>query len=101
MESGRVAERHGWPIKIADLVAQLDGSVYVARGAVHTPAAVAWTKRILREAFETQIAGRGFSFVEVLTMCPTDWYVEPAEGGDWLERNFTGTYPLRVLKRTE
>jgi 2-oxoglutarate/2-oxoacid ferredoxin oxidoreductase subunit beta len=98
METGRVAERHGWPIKIADLIAQLDGAVYVARGAMHTPAAIAWTKRILREAFEAQLAGRGFSFVEILTMCPTDWYVEPAESATWVEQNFTGTYPQKVLK---
>jgi 2-oxoglutarate ferredoxin oxidoreductase subunit beta len=98
METGRVAEKHGWPIRIADLLAQVDGSAYVARGAVHTPAAVAWTKRILREAFETQLAGRGFSLVEILTMCPTDWYVEPSETARWVEDNFTATYPLRVLK---
>jgi len=98
MDTGRVAEKHGYPIKIADLLAQVDGSAYVARGAVHTPAAIAWTKRILGEAFRVQLAGQGFSFVEILTMCPTDWYVEPSETPDWIEQNFTGTYPLKVLK---
>ena len=98
MDTGRVAEKHGYPIRIADLVAQVDGAVYVARGAMHTPAAIRWTKQILTRAFELQLEGRGFSLVEILTMCPTDWYVEPAEAGDWIERNFTGTYPLRVLK---
>jgi 2-oxoglutarate ferredoxin oxidoreductase subunit beta len=98
METGRVAEKHGYPIKIADLIAQVDGATYVARGAMHTPAAIAWTKRILGEAFRVQLAGPGFSFVEILTMCPTDWYVEPTETPDWIERNFTGTYPLRILK---
>jgi 2-oxoglutarate ferredoxin oxidoreductase subunit beta len=99
METGRVAEVHGYPIKIADLIAQVDGAVYVARGAMHTPAAIKWTKQILTEAFRVQIAGLGFSFVEILTMCPTDWYVEPAETPDWVEQNFTGTYPLRILKQ--
>jgi len=98
METGRIAERHGYPIRIADLLAGLDGPAYVARGAVHTAAAIAWTKRILREAFEAQLAGRGFSFVETLTMCPTDWHVEPSESADWVETNFSGTYPLRILK---
>jgi len=98
METGRVAERHGHPIRIADLIAGLDGPAYVARGAVHTAAAIGWTKRILREAFQAQLAGRGFSFVEILTMCPTDWYVEPNETADWVETNFSGTYPLRILK---
>src|SRR5207244_3763406 len=98
MDTGRVAEQHGYPIKIADLIAQVDGSAYVARGAMHTPAAIAWSKRILGEAFRVQLEGRGFSFVELLTMCPTDWYVDPIETPDWIEQNFTGTYPLKILK---
>jgi len=99
MATGRVAELHGWPIKIADLIASLDGATYVARGAMHTPAAIKWTKQCLREAFRVQLEGQGFTFVEILTMCPTDWYVEPTETPDWVERNFAPTYPLRVLKQ--
>ena len=98
MDSGRDAERHGYPIKIADLLARVDGTAYVARGAMHTPAAIAWTKRILREAFETQLAGKGFSFVEILTMCPTDWYVDASDTPEWVEKNFSPTYPVGVLK---
>ena len=98
MATGRVPELHGWPIKIADLLAQIDGAVYVARGSMHTPAAIKWTKQCLRDAFASQLDGRGFSFVEILTMCPTDWYVEPTETPEWVERNFEPTYPLRVLK---
>jgi 2-oxoglutarate ferredoxin oxidoreductase subunit beta len=99
MATGRVAEVHGYPIKIADLLAQVDGAAYVARGAMHTPAAIHWTKQILTEAFQAQLAGRGFSFVEILTMCPTDWYVEPTETPAWVEQNFGPTYPLRILKQ--
>jgi len=98
MDTGRLAEKHGWPIRIADLLAGIDGSAYVARGAMHTPAAVRWTKQILRDAFQAQLDGRGFSLVEILTMCPTDWYVTPAETPAWVETNFGPTYPLRVLK---
>ena len=98
METGRVAEQHGYPIRIADLLAQMDGAAYVARGAMHTPAAIRWTKQILHEAFRVQLEGRGFSMVEILTMCPTDWFVEPAGAPDWIERNFAGTYPLKVLR---
>jgi 2-oxoglutarate ferredoxin oxidoreductase subunit beta len=98
MDTGRVAEKHGYPIRIADLVAALDGSVYVARGAMHTPAAIRWTKQILGDAFRVQLEGRGFSLVEILTMCPTDWFVEPTETPDWIEQNFTPTYPQRILK---
>ncbi len=99
MATGRLAEVHGWPIRIADLLAQVDGVAYVARGAMHTPAAVRWTRQCLEEAFDVQLAGRGFSFVEILTMCPTDWYVEPTETPEWVERNLVPTYPLKVLKR--
>jgi 2-oxoglutarate/2-oxoacid ferredoxin oxidoreductase subunit beta len=98
MATGRVPELHGWPIRIADMIAQIDGAAYVARGAMHTPAAVKWTKQCLRDAFAAQLEGRGFSFVEILTMCPTDWYVEPTETADWVEQNFAPTYPLRVIK---
>jgi 2-oxoglutarate ferredoxin oxidoreductase subunit beta len=98
MDGGRDPDKHGWPIRIADLLAQMDGAAYVARGAVHTPAAIKWTRRILGEAFQTQLDRRGFSFVEILTMCPTDWYVEPTETPEWVERNFAPTYPLKILK---
>ena len=98
MESGRIAEKHGYPIRIADLIAQLDGAAYVARGAMHTPAAIRWTKQILTDAFRVQLEGRGFSLVEVLTMCPTDWFVEAAAAPDWIEANFAGTYPRKVLR---
>jgi 2-oxoglutarate ferredoxin oxidoreductase subunit beta len=96
--SGRDREMHGHPIKISELVAQLDGVAYVARGAVHTPAGVKWTKQILHDAFQAQLAGRGFSFVEILTMCPTDWFIPPDAGPGWLEDNLKSVYPLKVLK---
>ncbi len=99
MATGRIAEQHGWPIKIAELIAQLDGAAYVARGAMHTPSAISWTRQCLHEAFRAQLDGKGFSFVEILTMCPTDWYVEPTETRTWVEDNFLGPYPLAVLKQ--
>ncbi len=99
MATGRVAEVHGYPIKISDLLATIDGCAYVARGAMHTPGAIKWTRQILQEAFAVQLAGKGFSFVEILTMCPTDWYVEPTETPAWVEQNFSPTYPLKVLKQ--
>ena len=95
---GRDRERQGHPIKIAELVAQLDGSAYVARAAVHTAASIHLTKEYLREAFRTQLDGAGFSLVEILTMCPTDWFVPPAEGPAFLEKYLLPTYPLGVIK---
>jgi len=59
---------------------------------------VAQTKRFLRRAFETQMAGTGFSMVEVLTMCPTGWFVPTAEGPGYLTEQMQSTYPLGALK---
>jgi len=83
---GRDASYHGHPILIGDLLAQLDGTAYAARGSVHDAAGVAGTKRMLRKAFESQLRGDGFSLVEVLTMCPTGWFVPTAEGPGYLDR---------------
>lgn len=96
---GRDAETHGHPIPIADLVAGLDGSAYVARTSVGTPGAVNQTKRALRRAFEAQLAGEGFSLVEILTMCPTGWFVPAPDGPDYQHDSMEATYPLGDLKR--
>lgn len=95
---GRSAEQHGHPIRISELIAQLDGAAYVARAAVHTPAAIKLTRQYLHDAFRCQLERRGFSFVEILTMCPTDWFVTPDQGPQWLEDRFKTTYPLGVIK---
>ncbi len=82
---GREAGYHGYPILIGDLLAQLQGTVYAARGSVHNAAGVVATRRMLKRAFETQEKGEGFSFVEVLTMCPTGWFIPTAEGPGYLD----------------
>ena len=61
------------------------GTAYAARGSVHNAAGVTRTRRMLRKAFETQLRGEGFSFVEVLTMCPTGWFIPTAEGPGYLD----------------
>jgi len=78
-------------------VARLDGAAYVARGAVSTAGAVAQTKRMLRRAFEVQLAGTGFGLVEILTMCPTGWFVPAGEGPGYLSSSMERTYPLGEL----
>ncbi len=95
---GRSADEHGYPIPIADLVARLDGSAYVARTAVATASGVARTKRMLRRALDHQMAGDGFSLVEILTMCPTGWFVPASEGPAYLESTMEETFPLGELK---
>ncbi|MDT0530552.1 thiamine pyrophosphate-dependent enzyme [Micromonospora sp. DSM 115977] len=95
--AGREAETHGYPIPVADLVASLQGTAYVARGTVSTAGGVAQTRRMLRKAFEAQLAGAGFSLVEILTMCPTGWFVPTAEGPGYLGGSLEQTYPLGEL----
>ncbi len=95
---GRDAEYHGYPILIGDLVARLEGATYVARGSVHNAGSVARTKKMVRRAFETQIEGRGFTFVEVLTMCPTGWFIPTGEGPDYMHETLGEVHVMGELK---
>ena len=95
---GRDPEYHGYPILIGDLVARLEGAAYVARGSVHNAGAVARTKRMFRRAFECQRDREGFSFVEVLTMCPTGWFVPTADGPGELQRTLGEVHVMGELK---
>jgi 2-oxoglutarate ferredoxin oxidoreductase subunit beta len=97
---GRDAVQHGQPIRPADLVAQLDGAVYVARGAVNTAGNVARTKRMLQRAIEVQAAGYGFSFVEILTMCPTGWFIPTHDAPDYLSDTLAAVHHGGVVKDT-
>jgi 2-oxoglutarate ferredoxin oxidoreductase subunit beta len=95
--AGRDGDVHGYPVPVADLVAKLQGVGYVARTAVNTAAGVAQTKRMLRRAFECQLEGRGFGLVEILTMCPTGWFVTAPEGPGYLTESMEKVYPLGEL----
>jgi 2-oxoglutarate ferredoxin oxidoreductase subunit beta len=95
---GRDPQVHGHPLPVADLVSSLAGATYVARGSVHNAGSIAKTKRYLQRAFEAAIDGSGFAFVEILTMCPTGWFLPTAEGPGYLEGTFEKTYPLGALK---
>jgi 2-oxoglutarate/2-oxoacid ferredoxin oxidoreductase subunit beta len=95
---GRDAERHGHPIRLASLVAQIEGTAFVARGAVNNAGNVARTKRMLTRALETQARGAGFSLVEILTMCPTGWFVETEEAPRYLADKLAPVHQLGVVK---
>jgi 2-oxoglutarate ferredoxin oxidoreductase subunit beta len=95
---GRDAEYHGYPVLIGDLIARLDGAAYVARGSVHNAGSVARTKKMFRRAFETQINERRFSFVEVLTMCPTGWFIPTAEGPGYMHETLGEVHIMGELK---
>jgi len=95
---GRDAGYHGYPIVIGDLLARLEGAAYVARGSVQNAGAVARTKRMMHKAFESQLAGEGFSIVEVLTMCPTGWFVPTAEGPEYMGDTLGQVHVMGELK---
>ena len=95
---GRDPSEHGYPIPVGQLLAQLEGTAYVARGSVHNAASVAVTRRLLKRAFELQMAGAGFTFVEILTMCPTGWFVPARDGGAYLDDALLGDHSLGELK---
>jgi 2-oxoglutarate ferredoxin oxidoreductase subunit beta len=82
---GRDASYHGYPILIGDLLASLGGTAYAARGTVTNASSIHRTKKMLKRALEVQLAGDGFSFVEILTMCPTGWFIETPQGPDYLD----------------
>jgi 2-oxoglutarate ferredoxin oxidoreductase subunit beta len=95
---GRDPAIYGYPIALADLMSKMPGAAYVARGAVNNAGSIAQTKKFLTRAFETQMEGGGFSFVEVLTMCPTHWLVPAASGPDYVTQTFEKTFPVSQIK---
>ena len=98
---GRDPHEHGHPILMASLLAELDGAAYVARGAVSNAGNVARTKRMISEALQTQMRGDGFSFVEILTMCPTGWFIDTLDAPSYLEDNLGRVHTVGVLKQPE
>jgi len=95
---GRDPARHGHPMRIAELIAGIDGVAYVARGAVNDAGNVARTKRMVVDAFAAQQQGLGLSFVEILTMCPTGWFVPTDEAPAYLADTIAATHQVGVLR---
>lgn len=91
---GRKVERAGYPVRVAEMLSTLNGPAYIARVTVTDPGNVVKAKRAIKKAFQTQLDGKGFSLVEVLSTCPTNWGMPPAEAIKWLNENMTKYYPL-------
>lgn len=100
-QDGREAERDGMPLRMAEMLALADGAAYVARASVHDNANIVKAKRAIKKAFELQIAGAGFTFVEVLSTCPTNWGLTPIEAAKRVEKEVAAYYPLGELKVPE
>jgi 2-oxoglutarate ferredoxin oxidoreductase subunit beta len=96
---GRDVQMMGNPLKMTELVAQLPGTYYVTRQAVHTPSAVRKAKRAIRKAFENQINKKpGLSFVEVVSNCNSGWKMTPVDSNIWMEENMFPFYNLGDIK---
>jgi len=95
---GRDVKEAGNPLRICEMLATLDGPVYIERVSVDSPKNVLAAKKAIRKAFKNQIDGLGFSLVEVLSMCPTDWGMAPKQAVDWVRNSMMKYYPLGVYK---
>jgi 2-oxoglutarate ferredoxin oxidoreductase subunit beta len=95
---GRDPRQMGHPFKVTEIVAQLPGTCYVTRQAVHTAALVRKAKKAIRKAFEYQKQKKGLSFVEIVSNCNSGWKMTPVQAVKWLEENMLPYYPLGDLK---
>lgn len=96
--SGRDVEQMGFPIRMAEILSTLDGSGYVVRRSLHDPKNIRQAKKAIRLAFEAQERGLGFSMVELLSTCPTNWGLTPLAALNWVEEYMVPVYPLGDYK---
>ncbi len=97
-QNGRDVETQGYPVRMSELLATLEGSSYVVRRSLHDPKNIRLAKKAIRMAFEVQLRGLGFSMVELLSTCPTNWGLTPQESNQWLEEKMVSYYPLNDFK---
>ena len=95
---GRDVNKAGFPVRMCEMLSALDGVALAQRTSVDTVKNVNDTKKAIRKAFQNQIEGRGFSIIEVLSTCPTNWGMNPIEALEWLRENMIPYYPLGVYK---
>ena len=95
---GRDVKTAGYPVKVAELLSALDGPAYIARVAVNNVKHVLEAKKVIQKAFENQIQGKGFSLVEVVSACPTNWGMTPQKALEWVEEKMIPYYPLGVFR---
>ena len=95
---GRDPKEHGYPMHMCEILNQLTAPYYLERTSCNTPANVVRTKAAIRKAFQNQLAGKGFSMVEIVTSCPTNWGLEPLEALGFLEEKMIKEFPLGVIR---
>jgi 2-oxoglutarate ferredoxin oxidoreductase subunit beta len=96
--NGRDVESQGYPIRVAEFLSALDGASYVVRRSLHDPKNIRMAKKAIRTAFEVQERGLGFSMIELLSICPTNWGMNPTESLAWLADKMVSYYPIGDYK---
>jgi 2-oxoglutarate ferredoxin oxidoreductase subunit beta len=96
--NGRDVEMAGFPIKMSEILATMEGSGYIVRRSLHDPKNIRLAKKAIRTALETQRAGLGFSMVELLSTCPTNWGLSPLQALKFIEEKMIPVYPLDDFK---
>lgn len=97
-QKGRQAAGSGSPLLVSELLSMIDGVSFIARTSVDSPKNLLKTKELIRKAFVYQIENKGFSFVEILSQCPTDWWLSPEDSITWMQANMLPIYRLGVFK---
>ena len=95
---GRDVNHCGFPIRVAEMLATLDGPEYIERVAVNNVKNVKAAKKAIKKAFQNQVDGKGFSLVEVISSCPTNWGMTPQKALEWIDEKMIPHYPLGVYK---
>ncbi len=95
---GRDTDHCGFPIKVCEMLAQVDGAQYLERVAVNNVKNVKAAKKAIKKAFQNQVEGKGFSLVEVVSTCPTNWGLTPKKALEWVDEKMIPYYPLGVYK---
>lgn len=95
---GRDVKTAGYPVKVCEMLSQLDGPEYLERVTVNNVKNIKNAKKAIKKAFENQINGKGFSLIEVLSTCPTNWGMTPQKAMEWVDENMIPYYPLGVYK---
>ena len=95
---GRDVKACGFPIKVSEMLSQVDGAEYIERVAVNNIKNIKAAKKAIKKAFQNQIDGKGFSLVEVISSCPTNWGMTPKKALEWIDEAMIPYYPLGVYK---
>jgi 2-oxoglutarate ferredoxin oxidoreductase subunit beta len=95
---GRDAVKAGYPLHVSEMLATIEGTSFIARASVDSPKHLLKTKALIEKSFRYQVEEKGFSFVEILSPCPTDWGMSPEDSLNWIDSHLIPVYPLGILK---